>query len=67
LLQQIDLFIERKAARSRADFILSATKMYIQRKREWQNLFSYGEQMALENNLSEEDVINEIKGFRNNK
>ena len=67
LLQQIDLFVEKNAARSRTDFILSAIEMYIQRKQEWQNLFSYGEQLALVNNLSESDVMYEIKAFRDNK
>ena len=67
LLQQIDRFVERKAARSRVDLILAATEMYIQRKRNWQNLFSYGEQLASENNLSENDVMNEIKACRNSK
>ena len=67
ILQQIDLYVEKKVVRSRADLILSATEMYIRRKREWQNLFSYGEQLASKNNLSEDDVMDEIKAFRNNK
>jgi len=50
ILQQIDLYVEKKVVRSRADLILSATEMYIRRKREWQNLFSYGEQLASKNN-----------------
>jgi len=67
LLQQIDSFVERKIVHSRADLILAATEMYIRRKRDWQNLFSYGERLASENNLSENDVMNEIKAFRNGK
>ena len=67
LLRQIDLYVEKKVVHSRADLILSATEMYIRRKREWQNLFSYGEQLASKNNLSEDDVMDEIKAFRNNK
>jgi metal-responsive CopG/Arc/MetJ family transcriptional regulator len=67
LLQQIDRFVERKAARSRVDLILAATEMYIQRKQNWQDLFSYGEQIASENNFSEDDVMNEIKASRNSK
>jgi len=67
LLQQIDRFVEKKVARSRSDLILVATEMYIQRKRNWQNLFSYGEQLASEKNLSESDVMNEIKAYRDNK
>ena len=67
LLQQIDRFVESKAARSRADLILTATELYIQRKREWQDLFSHGEQVASENHLSETDVMNEVKASRNSE
>ena len=67
LLQQIDRFVERKLVSSREDLICTATEMYIQRKRNWQNLFAYGEWVALDNNLSEEDVMNEIKANRHSK
>jgi metal-responsive CopG/Arc/MetJ family transcriptional regulator len=67
LLQQIDRFVEKKVVPSRADLIQTATEMYIQRKRNWQNLFSYGEKLALENNFSEDDVMNEIKASRSNR
>jgi metal-responsive CopG/Arc/MetJ family transcriptional regulator len=67
LLQRIDRFVEKKAASSREDLIFAAIEMYIQRKQNWQNLFSYGEQLALEKNLSENDVINEVKANRRGK
>ena len=67
LLQQIDRFVERKVVPSREDLIRTATEMYILRKWNWQNLFSYGEQLALDNNLSEDDVMNEIKAYRRSK
>ena len=67
LLQQIDRFVERKVVPSREDLIRSATEMYVQRKRNWQNLFAYGERLTSVNNLSEEDVMNEIKTNRRNK
>ena len=66
LLQQIDSFVDEKI-RSRADVILEATKMYITRKQNWQNIFSLGDRLALTNNLSEADVINEIKAYRREK
>jgi len=66
LLQQIDRFVDEKVC-SRTDFILEATKMYIARKQNWQNIFSYGDRLALENNLSEADVMNEIKAYRSEK
>jgi len=62
-LQQIDSFVDEKI-RSRADVILEATKMYVARKQNWQNIFSLGDRLALENNLSETDVMNEIKAYR---
>ena len=67
LLLQIDRFVERKVVPSREYLISTATEMYIQRKRNWQNLFAYGERVALDNNLSEEDVMNEIKANRYSK
>jgi len=67
LLQQIDRFVERKVVLSREDLIRTATEIYIQRKRNWQNLFAYGEKLALDNNLVEEDVMNEIKANRHSK
>jgi len=66
LLQQIDSFVDEKI-RSRADVILEATKMYIARKQNWQNIFSLGDRLALKNSLSEADVMNEIKAYRREK
>ena len=63
LLQQVDSFVDEKVC-SRADIILEATKMYIARKQNWQNIFSIGSRLALENSLSEADVMNEIKAYR---
>ena len=66
LLQQIDSFVDEKV-RSRNDIILEAIRMYIARKQNWQHIFSFGDRLALENNLSEADVMNEIKAYRRNK
>jgi len=66
LLQQVDSFVDEKVC-SRADIILEATKMYIARKQNWQNIFSIGNRLALENRLSEADVMNEIKAYRREK
>ena len=63
LLQQLDSFAKEKV-RSRTDIIVEATKMYIARKQNWQTIFSLGDRLALENNLSEDDVIKEIKAYR---
>jgi len=66
LLQQIDNFVDEKIC-SRADIIREATKIYIARKQNWQNIFSLGDRLAWENNLSEADVMNEIKAYRREK
>jgi metal-responsive CopG/Arc/MetJ family transcriptional regulator len=66
LLQQIDNFVDKKVC-SRTDVILEATKMYIARKQNWQNIFSLGDRLSFENNLSETDVMNEIKAYRREK
>ena len=66
LLQQIDCFVDGKVY-SREDIIIEATKMYITRKRNWQNIFSLGDRLAIENNLSEVDLMNEIKACRREK
>ena len=66
LLQQVDNYVDEKN-RSRADIILEATKMYIARKQNWQSIFSLGDHLALENNLSETDVMDEIKDYRRDK
>ena len=66
LLQQIDNFVDKKVC-SRTDVILEATKMYIARKQNWQNIFSLGDRLSFENSLSETDVMNEIKAYRREK
>jgi hypothetical protein len=42
-------------------------KIDINRKQKLQELFAYGESVAAKNNFTEEDVINEIKKYRNNQ
>ena len=66
LLQQLDSFVS-DTVRTRADIIIDATKIYIARKQNWQNIFSAGDRLALENDLSESDVQKEIKAYRREK
>jgi metal-responsive CopG/Arc/MetJ family transcriptional regulator len=63
LLQQVDRFVV-KNVRSRADIILDATRIYVEREQNWQNLFASGDRIARENSFSETDVMNEIKACR---
>ncbi|MDR3329615.1 MAG: hypothetical protein LBS63_05900 [Prevotellaceae bacterium] len=66
LLQQMDRFVVR-GGHSRAELIAAATKMYLNRKQNWQNLFAYGEMCAARNNIKEGDVMTEIKKYHNEK
>jgi len=63
LLRQIDQVVMRES-RSRVDLILEATKIYVNRKQNWQEIFSYGDNIASKSNFSEKDVMNEIKAHR---
>jgi hypothetical protein len=38
--------------------------MYIERKRKWQHLFAYGQKIASQTNISQKDIIAEIKSQR---
>jgi predicted transcriptional regulator len=66
LLQQADKFAADKV-RSRTDIIIEATRIYLEREQQWQAIFSYGESLASEIDLTEDDVMNEIKEWRKNK
>jgi metal-responsive CopG/Arc/MetJ family transcriptional regulator len=63
LLDQIDQ-IAKKEARSRSELIREATRMYVERKQRWQNIFRHGEEIAQKNKISEEDIMAEIKSYR---
>ena len=66
LVQQID-HIANSESLSRTDLIYNSVKMYINRKQKLQELFAYGERIARENNITEEDVMEEIRKYRNGK
>jgi len=38
--------------------------MYIERKKKWQSIFDYGQNTALKNKITQEDIMAEIKNFR---
>ena len=66
LVQQID-HIANSESLSRTDLIYNSVKMYVNRKQKLQELFAYGERIARENNITEEDVMEEIRKYRNGK
>jgi len=65
-LEKIDL-IARKESQTRTDLIYNSIKIYINQKQKLQELYAYGENAAIENNFTEDDVFEEIKNYRNTK
>ena len=66
LLQQIDA-VAKSEARSRSELIREAARLYIERKKKWESIFSYGESIYSKYNITEEDVNKEIKKYREEK
>jgi metal-responsive CopG/Arc/MetJ family transcriptional regulator len=66
LLKQIDYFADNESL-TRADLIYNSVKMYINRKKRLQELYTYGESIVRKNNLTEDDVMEEIKNYRKTK
>ena len=66
LLKQIDQ-IAQNEARSRSELIREAARIYIERKKKWESIFTYGESLASKYEFTEDDVNNEIKKYREEK
>lgn len=54
-------------ARTRSELLREAARMYIERKCRWEEIFSYGRKQALDNNIREGDILNEIRTYRQKK
>ena len=65
-IKQID-DVANNESLTRTDLIYNSIKMYINRKQKLQELFSYGEQIAKKNGFTEDDVMEEIKKYRNSE
>ena len=63
ILQQIDE-IARNEARTRSELIREAARIYIERKKKWESIFSYGESISSKYGFTEEDVKTEINKYR---
>jgi len=63
LLVQIDE-IAGIESRTRDVLVSDAVKMYIERKDEWQKSFTIGQKIGLDLDISENDIMNEIKAYR---
>ena len=63
LLNQIDI-IAQNEARSRSELIREAARLYIERKKKWESIFTYGESISSKYNFTEKDVNDEIQKYR---
>jgi metal-responsive CopG/Arc/MetJ family transcriptional regulator len=66
LLDQIDR-IAQSEARTRSELIREAARIYIERKKKWESIFSYGESLSSKYKFTEDDVNNEIRKYREGK
>ena len=66
LLYQIDQ-IAQNEARTRSELIREAARVYIERKKKWESIFSYGQSLAKKYKFSEQDVNEEIRKYREKK
>jgi len=66
ILAQVDQ-IANDEAKTRADLISDAVRIYVERKKEWQRVFKIGEKIGSELEISEDDIMKEIKAYRKEK
>ena len=66
LLTEIDRIAKREH-RTRSEFLREAARAYIDRRRRWEGIFSYGESIASSKNLSEQDIVRELARLRTEK
>jgi len=65
-LLQIDK-VANDESRTRSELIREAVRLYIDRKKEFERIFKIGEQIGSTLEISEEDVMEEIKAHRRAK
>ena len=65
-LAQLDQ-VANDEARTRSELIREATRMYIERKKEWQKIFETGKQIGKTLEITQDDVMHEIKLHRKTK
>ena len=63
LLKKIDK-VAKDESRTRSELIREAARMYIDKKNKWEEIFEFGDSIQKINNLSESDILNEIKSVR---
>lgn len=62
-LADIDAEAKRES-RSRSELLREAARLYVQRQRRWDAVFSLGDATARNQNLTENDISDEIAAFR---
>ncbi len=63
LLKQIDK-IAKEESRTRSELIREAARLYIERKSKWLDIFDYAKKHVLKKNISDDDILSEIKKYR---
>ena len=63
LIKQIDS-VARQESRSRSELIREAARLYIDRRKRWKAVFSYGSAAGRASGLTESDVVSEIRRLR---
>jgi len=66
LLKEIDK-VAKSEYRSRSELIREAARIYIERKDKWKKIFDSFDKINENQNLTEADVLNEIKQYRKTK
>jgi len=64
LLDSIDK-VAREESRSRSELIREAARTYIDRKKKWKDIFDFGDRQVKKMGLTEKDIQDEIRLFRN--
>jgi metal-responsive CopG/Arc/MetJ family transcriptional regulator len=66
LLADIDR-LAKKERRSRSELLREAARLYIERRTRWDKIFTLGQAVATQQELSEEDVAMEIQAHRKSR
>lgn len=66
LLADIDK-LAREEHRSRSELVREAARLYIERKKRWNEIFAWGEAVVRDKDLSEQDIATEIQAYRKSK
>jgi metal-responsive CopG/Arc/MetJ family transcriptional regulator len=66
LLKKINK-VAREESRSRSELIREAARSYIERKRKWNQIFTFAEKQAKKKKITEKDIAEEIRSYRKSK